>query len=351
MNRFFTPRTLLVALVLLAGGLIGPLAARLVNGSPTVLASAPFMTRTAAPTVTLEPTAMVHSPTAAPLASTSPTTTPSPSRTPAPTETATAVPAPQGMTLIPAGHFLMGASGGAFGELPEHPALLDAFYLDTLEVPNASYQACIDAAACHQFRLAGSFARANYAANPNFAQYPVVGVTWDDATAYCQWAGKRLPTEAEWEYAASGPENLVWPWGNQFEAERLAAGVRDTQPVDSFADGASPFGIVNLAGNVAEWVADTYRAGFYGESPARNPLDLGDGYFRIHRGGSYGASDRSHYTTSRRQVQPRTYYDVQVGLRCARSAENPGQPAEASPGLIEEFCAAYRAYRPEAPCP
>jgi formylglycine-generating enzyme required for sulfatase activity len=211
----------------------------------------------------------------------------------------------------------------------------------------------VAAGACQPGRIANSYTRQAYRDDPAYAQFPVIGVTWDDAAAYCQWAGKRLPTEAEWEYAASGPENFNWPWGNTFELGRSAAGERDTQPVDAYPQGASPFGAHNLAGNVAEWVADVYVVDFYAAAPPRDPEGEGGGYFRLYRGGSYGDGDRALYTTSRRTVKARNYSTIDLGFRCARSApaEMAQLPSAAQEALVAEFCALYADYRPSVPCP
>jgi formylglycine-generating enzyme required for sulfatase activity len=257
--------------------------------------------------------------------------------------------APEGMLLIPAGYFQMGSSQGEPNEAPEHPVLLDAFYLDQYEITNAQYQQCVAAGGCTEPRRERSATRADYLSNPAYADYPVVAVMWDQAEAYCTWAGKRLPTEAEWEYAASGPENRKWPWGNKFDADLSAASASDTQPVGSYPEGVSVFGVYDLAGNVAEWVADKYDHTFFPISPPRNPRAEG-GIRRIYRGGGFANSSGSHYTTSRRYIETHDYYDVQIGFRCALDIPKPGQ-REPSPALISEFCQVFQAYKPEAACP
>lgn len=347
---------MLIGLVLAAGVLLGPVVALVVaGGAPTPIA---FVTRTPSATATMAlptftPGLTVQPSPTAPPALPSPTYTPSVTWTPSPVPSATAVPVPEGMVLIPAGYFQMGSSTGQRSEAPEHPVLLDAFYLHRFEVSNADYQMCAAAGACTPARLARSFTRLEYRDSPEFAGYPVIGVTWDDAQAYCQWAGLRLPTEAEWEYAASGPENFVWPWGNTFDLARSAAGSRDTQPVDAHPDGASPFGVYNLAGNVEEWVADVYVIDFYAASPPHNPLGDGTGYFRLFRGGSYGDGNRALYTTSRRSVKARNFSNVDLGFRCARSAPEVTEqmPPDARQALVAEFCGQYATYRRGTPCP
>jgi sulfatase modifying factor 1 len=258
--------------------------------------------------------------TAAPPTST-PTLTPEPEPTAIPEPpTATTVPKPEGMVLIPAGSFLMGSASGQANEAPVHEVALDAFYMDTFEVSNAQYRACVSAGGCTPGNKADSFTYQGYRDNPTYDNYPVVGVTWDQAEAFCRWADKRLPSEAEWEYAARGPENLTWPWGNTFDPNLSAASAADTQPVNSYPGGASPFGVYNMAGNVGEWVADVYDETFYANSPAKNPLSTGDGAGRIFRGGSFANLDGAFYTTSRRYSNARTFNDVDVGFRCARDA-------------------------------
>jgi len=276
------------------------------------------------------------------------TATLAPTETVAPTATATVVvpPVPEGMVLIPAGFFQMGSAKGPSDERPEHPVLLDAFYMDVYEVTNAKYRECVSAGGCAP---SGS-SRLN---SPAFDNYPVVAVSWTQADAYCAWAGKRLPTEAEWEYAAGGPENLTWPWGNQFTPGLSAASAPDVQPVGSYAGGASPFGVFDMAGNVNEWVKDAYDRAFYANSPASNPLNEAAIATRVYRGGSYGNTDGSFYTTSRRYGKSSSFADVDIGFRCAQDAPevNAAVPQAEREALVAEFCDAYTAYKPGGVCP
>jgi serine/threonine-protein kinase len=280
-----------------------------------------------------------------------PTARPAPTATPEPTATPLAV--PEGMALIPAGYFQMGSSIGQPNEAPEHPALLDAFYIDRFEVTNEQFRECVRAGGCTQGRIRNSVTHIGYRDDAAYDSYPVIGVTWDQAVAFCSWAGKRLPSEAEWEYAASGEENLTWPWGNAFDASRSAAGARDAQPVDSYPNGASALGVLNLAGNVAEWVADVYDPAFYANSPASNPVNTRGGDTRIFRGGSFDNRSGAAYTTSHRYTNSRTLSDVDIGFRCARDATevNARTPQAEREALVAEFCQIFSTYKPGAACP
>lgn len=263
-----------------------------------------------------EPTATtaVADPTATSEAAVEPMATSEPSPTPEP-----ALPtAPEGMILIPGGSFLMGSETGEPNERPEHAVTLDPYFIDQFEVSNAEYLACVAEDGCTQSNLRNSFRRAGYRDDPLFADYPVMGVTWTQANAYCQWAGQRLPTEAEWEFAASGPDNLTWPWGNEFDARLSAASSLDTEAIDSFPEGASPFGVFNMAGNVNEWVLDRFDANFYANSPETNPVNLDSGSSQIYRGGSFDNTNGAFFTTSRRFVVSGSTFDVDIGFRCAQ---------------------------------
>lgn len=254
------------------------------------------------------------------------------------------------MILIPAGYFPMGSSTGQANEAPEHPVFLDAFYLDTFEVSNAGYRQCIAGGVCTPSGAVDSFTYRGYRDDPTYDAYPVISVTWDQAEAYCRWAGKRLPTEAEWEFAASGPENLTWPWGDTFDPDLSAASAPDTQPIDSYPQGVSRFGVYHLAGNVAEWIADGFAETFYATSPAFNPVSAGSGVERIYRGGAFGNPDGGFYTTSRRYIKNRAFSDVDIGFRCAKDAPDV-TPHEKREVLVAEFCRVYAAYRPGTACP
>ena len=179
--------------------------------------------------------------------------------------------APEGMVLVPAGEFVMGteetdAAGKAeeFGIMKpwfvdEHPArrvTLPAFYLDLYEVTHDQYRAFIQATGR---RPPSDWMSGRY--NPDKGRHPVVYVNWEDANAYCLWAGKRLPTEAEWEKAARGPDGLAYPWGNAFDASRANVNNENgsTVEVGHYPAGKSPYGAYDLTGNVWEWTADWYQ--------------------------------------------------------------------------------------------
>jgi formylglycine-generating enzyme required for sulfatase activity len=215
----------------------------------------------------------------------------------------------------------MGSDDGNSDEQPAHTVYLDAFAIDRTEVTNAQYARCVQAGACRPPGSSSSYTRANYFADPRYADHPVIYVSWDDARAYCAWAGRRLPTEAEWEKAARGTDGRTYPWGDEWDASKAntdEAGVGDTTPVGAYPAGASPYGALDMAGNVWEWVADWYGEDYYRESPGENPLGPASGTNRVVRGGSWGnvqwlarAADRYGFTPDDRNSH--------VGFRCARS--------------------------------
>ena len=220
-------------------------------------------------------------------------------------------------------------------EIPAHRVHIDAFWMDQVELTNGMYGLCVKAGSCRPPKLVNSDNRADYFGTVEFLDYPVVHVTWYDANAYCQWAGRRLPTEAEWERAARGDDMRTFPWGdeppNAYNSNSLNI-VGDTSRVGSYAAGASPFGVLDMAGNVWEWVADYYRQGYYAESPDENPTgpskDAGR-HLRVIRGGSFQDDllslripNRGYEVGPDPSLLPTedAYYgnsSVKIGFRCA----------------------------------
>ena len=212
------------------------------------------------------------------------------------------------MMLIPGGSFQMGGLNEKAqpDEEPDHKVTLKSFWLDKTEITNAQYAQCVAAGACEVPNELKSATRKDYYTNPEYADYPVVYVTWNDAKAYCEWAGRRLPTEAEWEYAARGNDFRNFPWGDADPSEETANfgfKNKDTSKVGSYPAGASPFGILDMAGNVWEWVADYYSASYYAKSPAENPTGPdkpgANGLQMVVRGGSW-ADDIAELRVSNR---------------------------------------------------
>ena len=190
----------------------------------------------------------------------------------------TIIVAPAGMVLIPAGEFQMGDSlDGMNNALPVHTVYLDAFYMDIYEVTTAQYQKFMEATGYRFWYMEDIY---------DAPEKPVVGVSWFDAVAYAGWAGKRLPTEAEWEKAARGGlSGKRYPWGDEISHDD-ASGADGTSPVGSFAPNG--YGLYDMAGNVWEWCADWYDADYYSSSPKRNPAGPSSGKRRVLRGGSEG---------------------------------------------------------------
>ncbi|MCU0522406.1 MAG: SUMF1/EgtB/PvdO family nonheme iron enzyme [Anaerolineae bacterium] len=223
------------------------------------------------------------------------------------------------MVFVPAGSFEMGRQFGPDDQRPQHTVTLDAFWIDQTEVSNAQYNQCVATGACEA---------AEYVDDPGLIAdpLPVVGVSWYDADAYCAWAGVRLPTEAEWEYAARGPDNRVYPWGdtrhtryaNCTEAD-CADGFERTAPVGSFPEGASWVGAVDMAGNVWEWVNDWFGAGYYGWSPEANPPGPATGRARVVRGGGWEYNWANLRATNRGLHGP-GFRNTYIGIRCAGDA-------------------------------
>ena len=228
---------------------------------------------------------------------------------PAGTDRNTSSSIPAGMISIPQGDFKMGRDDGNEFESPAHSATVQPFYIDKLEVTNQDYSEFI-----RQQRRQAPVNWVDGAYSPGEAKFPVVNVSWFDARDYCEWRGKRLPTEQEWEFAARGKENLLYPYGNQWKPQFSNAGetnLKKPQAVGSYPDGASPFGIMDMAGNVAEWTDSDYNP--YSGSKAKP--DDGN---KIIRGGSFINPASQQTATDRFFNRPTRTIDY-VGFRCAKS--------------------------------
>ncbi len=238
------------------------------------------------------------------------------------------------MILIPAGPFTMGSNDGLPNERPERQVTLDAYYIDQYEVTLSVYQQFLQ--------------EAKYDAPPTWddeaantvGDRPAVGMNWHGAAAYCKWAGKRLPTEAEWEKAARGPDGRRYPWGHMqpfvdianynrgiWVSEAITL-VAVTSGVEGMSvrhglkyGGRSPYGLAHMAGNAAEWVADWYDREYYQKGLATNPMGPGKGENKVIRGGSWADPPAYLRVTARFSAEPE-FEDRTIGFRCAMSAAN-----------------------------
>jgi formylglycine-generating enzyme required for sulfatase activity len=253
------------------------------------------------------------------------------------------------MVYVPAGEFQMGSSeeeveravelcstywgycdpGNFEVELPAHQVSLDGFWMDRTEVTNDQFRKCVEAGMCN---APSSW----YSDQLNKPDQPVVYVSWVQAQAYCQWAGARLPTEAEWEYAARGPESRLFPWGNTFDATLMNYcdvtcpavyqpdvagddGYAFPAPVGSYPKGASWCGALDMAGNAWEWVSDWY--GEYPSDPQVNPSGPALAEWRVARGGSWYQTRAHARSATRLTVAPAETSD-DLGFRCAVSSSS-----------------------------
>ncbi len=227
-----------------------------------------------------------------------------------------------GMVLlfVPAGEFRMGSDTGEPDDRPAHTVYLDAFWIDQTEVTNKQYAACVTSGGCTKPSNNSSSTHTSYYDNPQFDNHPVLYVNWDQAMAYCKWTGRRLPTEAEWEKAARGTDDRTFPWGENAPDVNLSnfnINIGDTTPVGNYPDGASPYGAMEMAGNVWEWVSDWYGETYYQTSPSSNPTGADSGDRRVLRGGSWGDGVDIVRSSNRTWDFPADA-DPYIGFRCAR---------------------------------
>ncbi len=306
----------------------------------------PAPTDTPAPTFTLEPSPIIQpTVTSTPLPTLTPTATPT--STLLPTGTPTDTPSPgllpgqiairsvdgMGMRFVPQGPFPMGTDDDpdAFPhERPQHTVILSAYWIDETEVTNAQYRLCVEAEGCAPPSILTAYD------DPARANHPVVYVTWEKADAYCTWLADEtgwdvyLPTEAQWEKAASwdpvAEVKYRYPWGDEDAEPTLlnyqGTGLGRTTPVGSYPLGASPYGALDMAGNVWEWVADWYDQDYYDVTDgATDPTGPASGTHHVMRGGSYGYSEHKARTTHRDAGTPRAS-GAGLGFRCVVGGES-----------------------------
>jgi len=235
---------------------------------------------------------------------------------------------PENMVLVPVGEFIMGADSEFSNERPRRTVNMDAFYIDKYEVTNAEYKEFVDATGHRAPYLKAFWAEPfNWRSGtypPGKGDYPVVLVSWNDAAAYAKWAGKRLPTEAEWEKAARGGDGRTWPWGKTWDPNKCnikESFLNSTQPVYLFAEGKSPYGCFNMAGNVTEWTADWYSEDYYRRAPDRNPPGPSTGKARVARGGAWDSNINLYARTGYRYYFPSNKKSANIGFRCAEDVK------------------------------
>jgi formylglycine-generating enzyme required for sulfatase activity len=224
---------------------------------------------------------------------------------------------PSDMMLIPGGEFMMGSDTDG-DHKPAHRVKLGSFYIDAHEVTNAEYFEFCQATGHRLPEFWGIEARRS---GPDYPHHPVVGVSWQDAADYARWRGKRLPTEAEWEYAARGGlASLNYPGSdtlNPRDANYTESDFGHTVEVGSYPPNG--YGLHDMSGNVFEWVADRYGADYYSRSPLSNPRGPDTGRFRVIRGGGWHSGSFCNRTYYRNALPPQ-WVDFAVGFRCARDA-------------------------------
>ncbi len=226
------------------------------------------------------------------------------------------------LAFVPAGEFQMGNSAA---NTPQHTVYLDGFWIQQTEVTNGMYSQCVASGSCTP--PTQELGAPQYT-NPEYNSHPVVGVTWDQANGYCQWIGGSLPTEAQWEKAARGTQGGQFPWGNDGAAcdfLNFANCINHTTDVTQYAEGRSPYGLYDMAGNVFEWVNDYYGETYYNESPAQNPTGPASGDYRVVRGSSF-ETDPDQADSAIRHYNNAGNSRRDVGFRCVVTQPKPLAP-------------------------
>jgi formylglycine-generating enzyme required for sulfatase activity len=226
----------------------------------------------------------------------------------------------QSMVLIPAGEFIRGSWTGDADERPVRRVYLDAYFFDKDQLTVGEYAKFLDATSHSVPSDWNIMSRAMH------KNRPVVNVNWADAAAYCKWAGKRQPTEAEWEKAARGTDGRTYPWGDESPTKfhgnmkkELWNSHMGLTPVGMFEEGKSPYGINDMAGNVWEWVSDWYDEDYYSTAPSRNPTGPATGISKVVRGGSWGSGPEGLRSAERETHVP-SFQGYGTGFRCAKTA-------------------------------
>jgi formylglycine-generating enzyme required for sulfatase activity len=243
------------------------------------------------------------------------------------------------MIFMPGGVFRLGNDEGSDDEKPSQLVRINPFYIDETEVANGQYAQCVEAGACDPPQSPNATYHDAYYGNSGYDDYPVIFVNWYAADTFCAWRDARLPSEAEWEKAASFDPvqqlKLRYPWGDAFDGTKLNFcdvncpnerhdltandGHRDTAPVGSYGNGRSPIGLYDMSGNVMEWVNDWYNSRVYRDISDTNPLGPVDGQFKVIRGGSWLSDVEDVSTTARTSFDP-LVARANLGFRCATDA-------------------------------
>lgn len=244
--------------------------------------------------------------------------------TPPPSSGTTRTSPKTGMTSIriPEGEFRMGTGNGYLEEGPVHTVFLSEFWIDQTEVTNKMYSLCVAESVCSEPSRRNSNTRLVYYGNSEFDDYPITYIDWHMAQTYCEWLEGNLPTEAQWEKTARGTDQLMYPWGNEQPNRdflNYSRNENDTTKVGTYDKNISPYGAMDMAGNVMEWTADWYSETYYSNSPTVDPQGPSYGKLKVLRGGSWFKFSDFARTTYRVRMNPfdSNSKTFDIGFRCA----------------------------------